>query len=117
MNLSTLCTQQQEALLMNGINECYYSEGDKHECCTHQQYCIFNSKRVELERQIMVLSDELHHHKQQLDNIRSGECYTNADYKDTKKKIRILKMDLRQLRLFQLKAINGEIDGYGVQSN
>lgn len=102
---------------MNGIDTCYYSKGTKHDCCTHQHYCIFNSKRTELERQLQLITDELQHHEQQINNLRSGECYTDVDYEETKNKIRILRLDLKQLRLFQLKAIKGEIDGYEVHNS
>lgn len=100
---------------MNGINDCCYSDGDKHSCCSHQHYCIFNSNRIKLEQQISKLCYDLEYNKQQLSNIRNQDCYTSANYSDTKYIIRILENDLRQLRLFEKKIIDGEIDGYGFQ--
>lgn len=98
---------------MNGSNTCYYSEGDKHECCTHQHYCIFNNKRVILEKQITKLLNKREHLKQQLENLLTEENYTSANYNTTKKDLKIIENDLRQLRLFQKRILNKEIGGYG----
>jgi len=98
---------------MNGFNTCYYSGGSKHECCTHQHYCIFNSKRIALEKQIKKLLDKRLLHKQQLENLQTMECYTEANYETTKKELKIIENDLRQLRLFERKILNKEIKGYG----
>lgn len=98
---------------MSGSNTCFYSEGSKHDCCTHQHYCIFNDKRIALEKQIKNLLDKRLLHRQQLENLQTGECYTEADYETTKKELKIIENDLRQLRLFEHKILNKEIKGYG----
>ena len=41
------------------------------------------------------------------------ECYTSSDYETTKKDLNIIENDLRQLRPFQKKILDKEIDGYG----
>ena len=47
------------------LNTCYYSPGtDKHTCCTHTHYCIFNKNRVKLETQITQLKNTLNQFKQ-----------------------------------------------------
>ena len=102
-----------EVVLMNGINTCYFSEGTKHKCCTHQHYCIFNSNRIALEKQIGQLLRRLNHLELQLSNLRSGEYFTTANYDETKKEIQIIKTDLRNLRLFENRILKKEIDGYG----
>lgn len=93
--------------------DCYYSDGSKHDCCTHQHYCMFNPKLGELEAKIDDLEKKLNHWRLQLSNFISGEYYTNVAYATIKDNIKILENDLRQLRLFELKIINREIDGYG----
>ena len=98
---------------MNGINTCYYSEGSKHQCCTHPHYCIFNKNRENLEKQIGNLLTKLNHLEQQLSNIRSGEYYTTSKYNETKKQIKIIRTDLKNLRIFENKILKKEIDGYG----
>ena len=98
---------------MTGSNTCYYSDGDKHSLCPHQHYCLFNDKRTVLEKQITKLLNKREYHKQQLNNLRSMECYTSSDYETTKKDLNIIENDLRQLRLFQKKILDKEIDGYG----
>ena len=98
---------------MSGINTCYFSEGTKHGCCTHQHYCIFNSNRINLEKEIGRLLKRLEHLELQLSNLRSGEYFTTANYSETKKEIKIIKTDLRNLRLFENRIIKKEIDGYG----
>ena len=66
-----------------------------------------------LETKITRLDNELKHWKLQLSNVLTGEYYTSESYAKIKKKIKLLENDLRQLRLFELKVINGDIDGYG----
>ena len=62
----------------------------------------------------MKLNKKLNYWKLQLSNYVTGEYYTSESYKDIKKNIKILEEDLRQLRLFELKVINGDVNGYGV---
>lgn len=95
------------------MNTCYYSEGGKHDCCNHSHYCIFNPKRAELESKITKLEKKLAHWRLQLSNIISGDCYTSESYATIKKNVKLLENDLRELRLFEFKVINGDIDGYG----
>ena len=102
-----------EVVLVSGVDTCYFSEGTKHECCTHQHYCIFNTNRVNLEKEIGNLLSRLADLELQLSNLRTGEYYTTANYEDTKKQITIVKTDLRNLRQFENKILKKEIDGYG----
>lgn len=95
------------------MNTCYYSAGNKHDCCTHQHYCIFNPKRTELSERITKVQSQLEFWKNVLSNLLVGDCYVDKGYKEVKKKIDVLELDLKQLRLFELKVINGDIDGYG----
>lgn len=108
-----LYTHQPEVMLMSGSNTCYYSPGEKHECCTHQHYCIFNNKRIALEKQITKLLNKRECLKNQLRNLLTNEYYTSANYNTTKKELKIIENDLRQLRLFQKRIFDKEIDGYG----
>lgn len=95
-------------------NTCYYSQGqDKHSCCTHQHYCIFNKHRITLEKQINNLSNELHSHTRALNALKTGRTYTNEDYKKTKEAITLLNEDLENLRKFEKKIKNKEVKGYG----
>lgn len=97
-------------------NTCYYSPGhDKHSCCTHQHYCIFNPNRIELENQINDLSNDLHSHIQSLNALKTGRNYTNANYRETKEAIKLLNEDLGNLREFEKKIKNKEVKGYGYQ--
>ena len=96
-------------------NTCYYSPGqhDHHSCCTHQHYCIFNENRITLEKQINNLSNELHYHTKALNALKTGRNYTNANYKVTKERIKLLNEDLGNLRNFEKKIKNKEVKGYG----
>lgn len=97
-------------------NTCYYSPGtDKHSCCTHLHYCIFNKNRINLENQINNLSNDLHTHIQSWTALKTGKNYTNADYKETKEAIKLLNNDLNRLREFEKKIKNKEVTGYGYQ--
>ena len=60
--------------MLEKINTCYYSPGtDKHTCCTHQHYCIFNPNRTELERQITSLENEITNFKKIKNAAINGE--------------------------------------------
>lgn len=98
-------------------NTCYYSPGDndKHSCCTHPHYCIFNNNRINLESQIHSLEKELHSHIQSYTALKTGRNYTNADYRQTKEAIKLLNEDLNNLRGFKEKIKNKEVKGYGYQ--
>lgn len=97
-------------------NTCYYSPGhDKHSGCTHQHYCIFNLNRIELEKQINDLSNDLHSHIQALHALKTGRNYTNANYRETKEAIKLLNEDLGNLRDFEKKIKNKGVKGYGIE--
>lgn len=100
---------------MSDINNCYYSTGtDKHSCCTHQHYCIFNENRIRLETDITQLENELHQRIHDLKFIKNEGTKNSADYKATKERITILNTDLDNLRKFRKEIIeNKEVKGYG----
>lgn len=99
---------------MQNINACYYSPGtDKHSCCTHPHYCIFNTNRINLESDITKLENELHQRIIDLKFIKNEGTDNCADYEATKLRITILNMDLEHLRKFRNKIIeNKEVKGY-----
>lgn len=101
--------------MMSKINTCYYSPGeDKHDCCTHPHYCIFNQNRIRLETDINKLENELHQKIYDLKFIKNEGTNNSADYEATKNRIRILNEDLEHLRKFRNKIIeNKEAVGYG----
>ena len=103
--------------MMSKINTCYYSPGeDKHSCCTHQHYCIFNQNRIRLETDITKLENELHQKIYDLKFIKNEGTNNSADYEATKNRIRILNEDLEHLRKFRNKIIeNKEAEGYGFE--
>ena len=100
---------------MNDLNTCYYSPGhDKHSCCTHQHYCIFNNNRILLETTIHELETELHKRIIDLKFIKNEGTDNCADYKATSERITILNKDLEQLRKSRNNIIeNKEVKGYG----
>lgn len=99
---------------MNDLNTCYYSPGpDKHSCCTHQHYCIFNENRINLEKDITKLKNELHQRITDLKFIKNEGTNNCADYEATKNRIRVLNTDLEHLRNFRNKILeNKEAKGY-----
>lgn len=101
--------------MMSKINTCYYSPGeDKHSCCTHPHYCIFNKNRERLETDINKLENELHQRIYDLKFIKNEGTNNCADYEATKDRIRILNEDLEHLRKFRNKIIeNKGAVGYG----
>ena len=96
-------------------NTCYYSPGtDKHSCCTHQHYCIFNPNRIQLETNITQLENELHQRIKDLKFIKNEGTSNCADYEATKNRITVLNTDLEHLRKHRDKIIeNKEVKGYG----
>lgn len=95
------------------MNTCSYDGGSKHSNCSHPNYCIFNENRWELMKKITHIEQELNFWKLQLNNLRNGGYHTTVTYSEVKKKIKSLELDLKNLRLFEFKVINGDIDGYG----
>ena len=99
---------------MIDYNECNYSPGDdKHSCCTHPNYCIFNPKRIQLEKSIHSIKKELDYRNGCLYFIKSEGSFNSADYEQTKKRIKILNNDLNRLRKFKDKIIEKEVKEYG----
>lgn len=96
-------------------NTCYYSPGtDKHSCCTHPHYCIFNKNRIRLETDLTSLENELHQRITDLKFIKNEGTPNCADYEATTNRIRILNEDLDHLRKFRNKIIeNKEVQRYG----
>ena len=99
---------------MRDLNTCYYSPGtDKHSTCTHQHYCIFNENRINLEKDITKLENELHQRITDLKFIKNEGTNNCADYEATKNRITVLNTDLEHLRNFRNKIIeNKEVKGY-----
>ena len=100
---------------MNDLNTCYWSPGtDKHSCCTHQHYCIFNNNRIQLETDILKLENELHQRIYDLKFIKNEGTNNCADYEATKDRITLLNRDLENLRKSRKNIIeNTEVKGYG----
>lgn len=100
---------------MNDLNTCYYSPGtDKHSCCTHQHFCIFNPNRIRLDTDIHKLETELHQRIIDLKFIKNEGTNNCADYERTRERITILNNDLSNLRKSRKNIIeNKEVRGYG----
>ena len=99
---------------MINYNECFYSPGpDQHSCCTHPNYCIFNPKRIQLEKSIRALEKELHHRNKSLEFIKKEGTYNTIDYEENTSRIKILNKDLNRLREFRKKIIKKEVKAYG----
>ena len=104
---------------MRDLNTCFYSPGtDQHSCCTHPHYCIFNENRINLEKDITKLENELHQRITDLKFIKNEGTNNCADYEATKNRITVLNTDLEHLRNFRNKIIeNKEVKGYGYKNN
>ncbi|MBR0059351.1 MAG: hypothetical protein IJP99_08490 [Methanobrevibacter sp.] len=99
---------------MIDYNECYYSPGtDKHSCCTHPHYCIFNPKRIQLEKSIHSLEQELHYRNKSLEFTKKEGTPNTLDYRTNKSRIKILNNELKNLREFRKKIIKMEVKEYG----
>ena len=99
---------------MINYNECNYSPGqDKHSCCTHPHYCIFNPKTIQLEKSIHALEIELHYRIECLNFIKKEGTSNCADYEQTKSRIKILNNDLNRLRKFRSRIIEKGGRAYG----
>ena len=100
--------------MMSKINTCYWSPGeDKHSCCTHPHYCIFNPNRIRLDKNIHDLETELHKRINDLNFIKKEGTSNTADYKTTKARIKYLNADLEHLRKHKNKMIKNEVKAYG----
>ena len=69
-------------------NICYYSKGTKHELCSHQNWCIFNPKRIKLEETINKLTKILKKaEKQYNQQLINGDelIFTDEDLESIKK--------------------------------
>ena len=99
---------------MNDLNTCYWSPGDdKHECCTHPHYCIFNKNRIQLDNDIHELETELHQRIIDLKFIKNEGTDNCADYEQTKERITTLNRDLEMLRKSRKNIIEKGGNGYG----
>lgn len=94
-------------------NTCYYSEGGRHKCCTHQHYCIFNENRVRLEMKIMDNWREYYSLKKLYNSYLKGDYTGELDYDFLLKKLNIVKSNISRLVLFEKKIIDGDVNGYG----
>lgn len=96
------------------LNKCFYSDGGKHECCTHPHYCIFNRKRDALERKLTELLKEY----KQLNTLRVSYIlgyYVNVEYDEIIRKMSIVEDDIKQLNKFKKNILEKRIDGYGYE--
>lgn len=96
------------------LNNCNYSEGGQHSCCTHQHYCIFNEKRWKLEKKITELNREY----KKWNTLRISYIvgnYVNMDYDMIIRKLNIIETDIKELNKFKQKILNMEIGGYGYE--
>ena len=101
-------------IIMIDYNECYYSPGtDKHSCCTHPNYCIFNPKRIQLEKNIHSLEQELHYRNKSLHFLKKEGTHNTLDYETNTSRIKILNNDLKELRKFRDNIIKKEVKAYG----
>lgn len=99
---------------MNDLNTCYWSPGtDKHSCCTHPHFCIFNQNRIRLDNDIHRLETELHQRITDLKFIKNEGTDNCADYEATKERITILNNDLSNLRKSRRNIIERRLKGYG----
>lgn len=79
---------------MTDENICYYSEGTKHELCSHQNWCIFNPKRIKLEETIIKISKLLKKaEKQYNQQLINGDelIFTEEDLESIKNDLKNLK--------------------------
>ena len=108
-------------------NICRYDEGCKHELCKHPYYCIFNPKRVELEKQITNLENELESLKDFDNNLLNGEVIYHEDFKEliesedfvsvrhkVKDLISVKSGELNMLVRFKNRVLDGNVGGYGL---
>lgn len=99
---------------MQDLNTCYYSPGaDKHSCCTHPHYCIFNPNRIRLDNNIHEIETELHQRINDLKFIKKEGTPNCADYEITKARIKYLNADLEHLRKHKQKIIKNKVKAYG----
>ena len=84
---------------MTDENICYYSEGTKHELCSHQNWCIFNPKRIKLEETINKLTKILKKaEKQYNQQLINGE-----ELIVTEEDLIAIKNDLKNLKEYEKK--------------
>lgn len=79
---------------MTTENICYYSKGTKHELCPHQNWCIFNPKRIKLEETIIKISKLLKKaEKQYNQQLINGDelIFTEEDLESIKNDLKNLK--------------------------
>ena len=98
---------------MIDYNECNYSTGNKHSCCKHPTYCIFNPRRIQLEKSIHQLEKELHYRNKCLLFSKKEGTNNTIDYETNKSRIKILNEELTKLREFKNKIIEKEVKEYG----
>lgn len=85
-------------------NICYYSKGTKHELCPHQNWCIFNPKRIKLEETIITISKLLKKaEKQYNQQLLNGDelIFTEED-------LIAIKNDLKNIKEYEKKVIKND---------
>ena len=95
------------------LNKCYYSEGSRHSCCTHQHYCIFNKKRWVLETKITSLTKEHDELNRLKNSYVVGNYVGNIEYKDIINRLEVIKEDINNLIQFKKRILGMRVEGYG----
>ena len=95
------------------MNTCHYSSGSKHELCDHQNYCIFNDKRTDLETTITHLENRILEFENKINLIESDDIqFTIPEYKQTLKKLRTTTDELNRLKNYRETAMRSDKYGY-----
>ena len=97
------------------MNTCYYSKGSKHECCTHQHYCIFNENRWNLEKQLMKNWREYSELKRLHNSYLRGDYHGDIDYDFLMRKIGSVRQNISRLTQYRTEIIEGKVKGYGYE--
>lgn len=95
------------------VNTCFF-DGNSHEYCTHQHYCIFNKKREILEKEIMKTWNKYNSLKKSRDSYMVGYYSDVTDYDYLLKRINLIKIKLSRLVKFRQKILDKEVEGYGI---
>lgn len=89
------------------INTCTYSCGslNPHQTCNHKKYCIFDSKRIMLEKELVYVKNKIDETLHDYKFIQMEGTINGKDYKEVKRKLKDLQEDYDKLVKYEQKHI------------
>jgi hypothetical protein len=89
------------------MNTCKYSVGalNPHETCTHPNYCVFDSKRIMIEKELVYLENKLEQALRDYAFILEEGTVNSEDYQEVTRRLKIIREDHDKLIKYEQRYI------------